>query len=214
MDSVYYSHPSAVIDESCRIGKGTRIWHFSHICSKAVIGSMCSFGQNTYVADGVIIGDRVKVQNNVSLYEGIQIEDDVFLGPSCVFTNITNPRSQVSRRHLYETTHVRRGATVGANATIVCGVTIGRYAFIGAGAVVREDVPDYALILGVPGKHHGWMSRHGHRLDFGETDLAVCPESKLTYSLKDGQLRCVELPEDKVLPSELVQGTAPYKKFK
>lgn len=175
---------------------------------------MCSFGQNTYVADGVVIGDRVKVQNNVSLYEGIQIEDDVFLGPSCVFTNITNPRSQVSRRHLYETTHVRRGATVGANATIVCGVTIGRYAFIGAGAVVREDVPDYALILGVPGKHHGWMSRHGHRLDFGETDLAVCPESKLTYSLKDGQLRCVELPEDKVLPSELAQGTAPYKKFK
>ena len=175
---------------------------------------MCSFGQNTYVADGVVIGDRVKVQNNVSLYEGIQIEDDVFLGPSCVFTNITNPRSQVSRRHLYEITHVRRGATIGANATIVCGVTIGRYAFVGAGAVVRENVPDYALILGVPGKQHGWMSRHGHRLDFGETDLAVCPESKLTYSLKDGQLRCVELPEDKVLPSELAQGTVPYKKFK
>ena len=214
MSETSFIHETAIVDAGCVIGEGTSVWHFSHISSKAVIGSMCSFGQNAYVAGGVVIGDRVKVQNNVSLYEGIQIEDDVFLGPSCVFTNITNPRSQVSRRHLYETTHVRRGATVGANATIVCGVTIGRYAFIGAGAVVREDVPDYALILGVPGKHHGWMSRHGHRLDFGETDLAVCPESKLTYSLKDGQLRCVELPEDKVLPSELVQGTAPYKKFK
>ena len=214
MSETSFIHETAIVDAGGVIGEGTSVWHFSHICSKAVIGSMCSFGQNTYVADGVVIGDRVKVQNNVSLYEGIQIEDDVFLGPSCVFTNITNPRSQVSRRHLYETTHVRRGATVGANATIVCGVTIGRYAFVGAGAVVREDVPDYALILGVPGKHHGWMSRHGHRLDFGETDLAVCPESKLTYSLKDGQLRCVELPEDEVLPSELAQGAAPYKKYK
>ena len=214
MSETSFIHETAIVDAGGVIGEGTSVWHFSHICSKAVIGSMCSFGQNTYVADGVVIGDRVKVQNNVSLYEGIQIEDDVFLGPSCVFTNITNPRSQVSRRHLYETTHVRRGATVGANATIVCGVTIGRYAFVGAGAVVREDVPDYALILGVPGKHHGWMSRHGHRLDFGEADLAVCPESKLTYSLKDSQLRCVELPEDEVLPSELAQGTASYKKFK
>ena len=146
MSETSFIHETAIVDAGGVIGEGTSVWHFSHICSKAVIGSMCSFGQNTYVADGVVIGDRVKVQNYVSLYEGIQIEDDVFLGPSCVFTNITNPRSQVSRRHLYETTHVRRGATVGANATIVCGVTIGRYAFIGAGAVVREDVPDYALI--------------------------------------------------------------------
>jgi len=214
MSETSFIHETAIVDAGGVIGEGTSVWHFSHICSKAVIGSMCSFGQNTYVAGGVVIGDRVKVQNNVSLYEGIQIEDDVFLGPSCVFTNITNPRSQVSRRHLYETTHVRRGATVGANATIVCGVTIGRYAFVGAGAVVREDVPDYALILGVPGKHHGWMSRHGHRLKFDDAGRATCPESKLTYILKDGIVTCDDVPEEEPLPDHLAKGTAAYDQFK
>ena len=214
MSETSFIHETAIVDAGGVIGEGTSVWHFSHICSKAVIGSMCSFGQNTYVADGVVIGDRVKVQNNVSLYEGIQIEDDVFLGPSCVFTNITNPRSQVSRRHLYETTHVRRGATVGANATIVCGVTIGRYAFIGAGAVVREDVPDYALILGVPGKHHGWMSRHGHRLEFDNTGRATCPESKLKYTLKNDIVTCKDIPEEESLPEDLAKGAAGYDQFK
>lgn len=211
MSETTFIHETAIVDAGCVIGEGTSIWHFSHICSKAVIGRMCSFGQNTYVAAGVIIGDRVKVQNNVSLYAGVHLEDDVFLGPSCVFTNITNPRSQVSRRHLYEKTHVRRGATIGANATIVCGVTIGRYAFVGAGAVVREDVPDYALILGVPGKLRGWMSRHGHRLDFEGSKSATCPESKLTYSIDEGLVKCDDLSEDDKLPADLAQGSTTYK---
>ena len=214
MDKKVFMHDTSVVDAGCVIGEGTSIWHFSHLCGRAVIGRMCSFGQNTFVADEVVIGDRVKVQNNVSLYAGVHLEDEVFLGPSCVFTNITNPRSQVSRRHLYEKIHVRRGATIGANATIVCGVTIGRYAFVGAGAVVREDVSDYALILGVPGKQHGWMSRHGHRLVFDNTGRATCPESKLKYTLKNDIVTCNDIPEEESLPEDLAKGTAVYDQFK
>lgn len=214
MDSVYYSHPSAVIDESCRIGKGTRIWHFSHICSEAKIGNQCNLGQNTYVAGGVEIGDRVKIQNNVAVYEGVILEDDVFLGPSCVFTNILNPRSQIIRKGIYEKTLIRRGATIGANATVLCGITVGRYAFIGAGAVVRANVCDYAMVLGVPAKQRGWMSRHGHVLKFDTKGKAACPESGLLYELKDNHVRCLDLPEDAPLPEEMAKGRARYSALK
>lgn len=159
----YFVHASSFVDEGAQIGKGSRIWHFSHILPGAVIGSNCNLGQNVMIASGVTIGDNVKVQNNVSVYGGTTIEDDVFLGPSCVLTNVTNPRSQVNRQALYEPTTIRRGATIGANATVVCGITIGRYAFIAAGTVIAKDVPDYALVMGVPGRQAGWMSRHGHR---------------------------------------------------
>lgn len=161
----YQAHPTAVIDEGAQIGDDTRIWHFGHISAGAVIGERCSFGQNCFVAPKVIVGHGCKVQNNVSLYTGVVIEDDVFLGPSCVLTNVINPRSTVSRKHEYKTTLIRKGATIGANATIVCGVTIGRYAFVGAGAVVTKDVPDYALMLGVPATQVGWMNEHGKRCD-------------------------------------------------
>jgi UDP-2-acetamido-3-amino-2,3-dideoxy-glucuronate N-acetyltransferase len=160
----YFVHESSYVDEGASVGAGTKIWHFCHVLSGAVIGERCSFGQNCSIAGGTIIGNNVKAQNNISIYEGTVIEDDVFLGPSCVLTNVTNPRSQVTRRSLYETTLLRRGASIGANATVVCGVTIGRYAFVGAGAVVAKDVPDYALVVGVPARFAGWMSRHGHRL--------------------------------------------------
>ena len=156
-------HLSAVVDEGAAIGDGTAIWHFSHICAGAVIGKNCSIGQNVLVADKAVLGDRVKIQNNVAVYGGVIVEDDVFLGPSCVLTNITNPRSQVKRKTLYEKTLIRRGSTIGANATIVCGVTLGRYCFVGAGSVVTKDVPDYGLVLGNPGKLSGYMSRHGHK---------------------------------------------------
>src|SRR5215212_1376710 len=159
----FFSHPTAIIDAGATIGDGTKIWHFAHISPGAVIGERCIFGQNTMVADGVTIGSNVKVQNNVAIYTGTVIEDDVFLGPSCVLTNVTNPRSQVKRHSLYETTHLKRGCTVGANATIVCGVTIGKYAFVGAGSVVTKNIPDYALVVGNPARQVGWMSRHGHR---------------------------------------------------
>src|SRR3954468_12949072 len=162
--NTYFAHPTAIIDEPCQIGAGTKVWHFAHICAGAKIGEKCIFGQNTMVAGGVDIGSNVKVQNNVAIYTGTIIEDDVFLGPSCVLTNVTNPRSQINRHALYEKTTIRRGATVGANATIVCGVILGRYCFIAAGAVVTKDVPDYALMTGVPARQAGWMSRHGHRL--------------------------------------------------
>ena len=178
----YFVHESSFVDDGAEIGKGTRIWHFSHILSGAKIGERCSFGQNVCVSGGVVIGNNVKVQNNVSIYEGTTIEDDVFLGPSCVLTNVTNPRSQVVRRALYEKSLIRRGASIGANATIVCGVSIGRYAFIAAGAVVTRDVPDYALMVGVPARQAGWMSRHGHILK--KTDdggVMICPESKFRY---------------------------------
>ena len=207
-------HSTAVVDEPCEIGEGTRIWHFCHVCAGAKIGAGCSLGQNTMVAGGAVIGNNVKVQNNVSIYDGIIIEDDVFLGPSCVLTNITNPRSQIVRKDLYEKTLIRRGATIGANATIVCGVTIGRYAFIGAGAVVRSDVPDYSLLLGVPARQQGWMSRHGHVLHFDESSIAACPESKLRYELSDGKVLGLDLSEDEPMPGKLSQGGIGYRDLK
>jgi UDP-2-acetamido-3-amino-2,3-dideoxy-glucuronate N-acetyltransferase len=210
----YSAHPTAVIDDGCEIGAGTRIWHFSHVCPGARIGNNCVFGQNTMVAGGVTIGSNVKVQNNVAIYSGVTVEDDVFLGPSCVLTNVTNPRSQVKRRHLYETTLIRRGATVGANATVVCGITLGRYSFIAAGAVVTSDVPDYALVIGVPGRLDGWMSRHGHRLSFDAHARAVCPESGLTYECRDGIVRCLDLDEEAPLPAGLAAGNGSYDDFK
>ena len=207
-------HPTAVVDQPCHIGNDTRVWHFSHICKGATIGEGCSLGQNTFIAGAVVMGDRVKVQNNVSIYDGITIEDDVFLGPSCVLTNITNPRSQVVRRALYEKTLVRRGATIGANATIVCGTTIGRYAFVGAGAVIRSDVLDYAMMLGVPATQRGWMSRHGHILHFDNAGNAICPESKMHYQLKDAQVRCLDISEEDPLPEKLAIGNISYSDLK
>jgi UDP-2-acetamido-3-amino-2,3-dideoxy-glucuronate N-acetyltransferase len=202
VDKVYFAHESAYVDEPCEIGEGTKIWHFSHVMAKCKLGKRCILGQNVHVAPGVVIGDNVKIQNNVSLYEGAIIEDDVFLGPSCVLTNVTNPRSQIVRRHMYEKTVVRRGASVGANATIVCGTTIGRYAFIAAGAVVTKDVPDYALMIGVPARQAGWMSRHGHRLEKpGADGIMVCPESKWRYKVTDGVLKCLDLDEDAAIPT-------------
>lgn len=202
-DMSYYAHPTALIDEPCSIGQGTKIWHFCHIMKNARIGERCIFGQNCFVANDVIIGNNVKIQNNVSVYTGVELEDDVFCGPSCVFTNVTNPRSQVLRHHLYEPTLVRRGTSIGANATIVCGVTIGRYAFIGAGAVVVRDVPDYALILGVPGSQKAWMSRHGLRLQNPDTEgVFFCPESNWRYKeIEPNVLRCLDWPEDDPLPA-------------
>jgi UDP-2-acetamido-3-amino-2,3-dideoxy-glucuronate N-acetyltransferase len=199
----YYIHPSAYVDEPCEIGAGTKIWHFCHVMSKAKIGERCILGQNVFVANDVVIGNNVKIQNNVSIYTGIELEDDVFCGPSCVFTNVINPRSQIIRHSQYQRTLVRRGATIGANATIVCGVTIGRHAFIGAGAVVRTDVPDYGLMLGVPTVQKGWMSRHGHRLkDRDSQGYLICPESGWRYQeVEPGILRCLDWPEDKPLPA-------------
>jgi UDP-2-acetamido-3-amino-2,3-dideoxy-glucuronate N-acetyltransferase len=212
----YFKHESAYVDEPCEIGDGTKIWHFSHIQQGARIGCRCSFGQNCNVAGGVVIGDNVKVQNNVSIYTGTVIEDDVFLGPSCVLTNVSNPRSQVNRHALYEKTLLRRGCSLGANATVVCGVTVGRYAFIGAGAVVARDVPDYALMLGVPARQHGWMSRSGHRLGRAGADgLLVCPESGFRYrETSPGCLRCLDLDEDAPLPPDHAVGTKSYEEFK
>ena len=210
----YFKHDSAYVDEPCEIGDGTKIWHFCHIQKGAKIGKNCSFGQNCNVANDVIIGSNVKVQNNVSIYTGTEIEDDVFLGPSCVLTNVTNPRSQVLRHALYERTVLRRGCTIGANATIVCGITIGRYAFVAAGAVVARDVSDYALMVGVPAKGAGWMSRHGHRLLFTPEGDATCPESGYRYRLEKGSVRCLDLPEDKPLPADLAHGTQAYDSFK
>ena len=198
----YFVHESAYVDEPCDIGAGTKIWHFSHVLKGARIGEHCVLGQNVSIAQACVIGNNVKIQNNVSVYAGVILEDDVFCGPSCVFTNVVNPRSQVVRHHLYERTLVRRGATIGANATIVCGATVGRYAFIGAGAVVRGDVPDYALMLGVPALRKGWMSRHGHRLTMpGDSGIAVCPESLWRYKeVEPGILRCLDWAEDEPLP--------------
>jgi UDP-2-acetamido-3-amino-2,3-dideoxy-glucuronate N-acetyltransferase len=212
--ATFHAHPTAVIDEGANIGADTRIWHFAHVCGKARIGERCSFGQNTMVADDVIIGNNVKVQNNVAIYTGTVIEDDVFLGPSCVLTNVTNPRSQVTRRSLYENTLIRRGATIGANATIVCGITLGRYAFIAAGAVVARDVPDYGLVAGVPGRLIGHMSRHGHRLQFDAAGQAQCPESGFRYERSAAGVRCLDLDEDAPLPVELAIGSKSYDDFK
>ncbi len=184
----YFSHESAIIDEGCKIGTGTKIWHFSHIMKDCEIGENCNIGQNVVVSPGVVLGNNVKVQNNVSIYTGVICEDDVFLGPSMVFTNIKNPRSAIIRKDQYARTLVKKGASIGANATIVCGITISEFAFIGAGAVVVKDVPAYALILGNPGRHVGWMSEFGHRLEFDKEGIAVCPESGEKYMLKDGEV--------------------------
>ncbi len=212
----YFVHASSYVDEPCRIGEGTKIWHFCHVLPDARIGRGCVLGQNVCIGEGVVIGDRVRIQNNVSVYPGTTVEDDVFLGPSCVLTNVPNPRSQVSRRALYERTLIRRGASIGANATIVCGVTIGRYAFVGAGAVVTEDVPDYALMLGVPARFAGWMSRHGHRLaPAAAGEPMVCPESGLRFQeVSPRVLRCLDLDEDAPLPESLAAGKMRYDALK
>lgn len=187
MEKEFFSHESAIIDEGCKIGKGTKIWHFTHIMKGCEIGENCNLGQNVVISPDVVLGKNVKVQNNVSIYTGVICEDDVFLGPSMVFTNVINPRSHILRKDQYRATLVRRGASIGANATIVCGNEIGEFAFIGAGAVVTKRVPPYALIVGNPGRHVGWMSEYGHRLQFDEKNIAVCPESMEKYELtKDG----------------------------
>lgn len=182
----YFVHETAIVDEGATIGKGTKIWHFSHIMSNCRIGENCNIGQNVVISPEVVLGNQVKVQNNVSVYTGVTCDDDVFLGPSCVFTNVTNPRSAVNRKSQYAKTHVGKGATIGANATIVCGHDIGAYAFIGAGAVVTKTVPAYALLVGNPAKQIGWMSEYGHRLHFDEKGIAECPESKQRYHYKTG----------------------------
>jgi len=188
MEKDYFAHETAVIDDGCRIGKGTKIWHFTHIMSNCIIGEHCNIGQNVVVSPEVILGKNVKIQNNVSIYTGVVCEDDVFLGPSMVFTNIINPRSAVIRKEQYAKTLVKKGASIGANATIVCGHDIGEYAFIGAGAVVTKTVPAYALVVGNPAKQTGWMSEYGHRLKFDEHGIAVCPESKEQYQLKNNKV--------------------------
>lgn len=197
-----FVHESAYVDEPCEIGEGTKIWHFSHVMSGAKIGARCILGQNVFVAAGVVVGDNVKIQNNVSVYTGVTIEDDVFCGPSCVFTNVFNPRSQIVRKSEYRPTLIRRGATIGANATIVCGIVLGRYVFVAAGAVLRANVPDYALVAGVPARQIGWMSRHGHRLTQRNQDGdLVCPESGWRYRESEGTLHCLEWPEESAIPN-------------
>ncbi len=209
---MFFRHESAYVDEGCEIGDGTKIWHFCHVQNGAKVGRNCVFGQNVNVASDVIIGDGVKVQNNVSIYTGTVIEDHVFLGPSCVLTNVTNPRSEVNRHRLYERTLIRRGASIGANATIVCGITVGRYAFVAAGAVVAKDVPDYALVIGVPARQAGWISRHGLPLKQPDAGgVYCCPESGLHYrEIEPGILRCVEVHEDASLPDAMRTGTTYY----
>lgn len=230
MDEVYIDE-TAVIDHPVTIGKGSKIWHFCHLSKNVQIGTDCVFGQNVFIGNDVKIGNRVKVQNNVSIYTGCELEDEVFLGPSCVLTNVSNPRSQINRHSLYEKTLFRRGATVGANATVIPGITLGRYCFIGAGAVVIKDVPDYALILGNPGRQKGWMSRHGHVLKEPDRDgIMVCPESGFRYQLLDAAgskvqdarfrkqdervLKCLDLDEEEPLPEELAKGEKSYNEFK
>jgi UDP-2-acetamido-3-amino-2,3-dideoxy-glucuronate N-acetyltransferase len=186
MENEWYAHPTAVIDDGCVIGRGSKIWHFSHLMPNCVLGENCNIGQNVVISPEVVLGRNVKVQNNVSIYTGVTCDDDVFLGPSCVFTNVVNPRSAVNRRGHYSKTHVGRGASIGANATIVCGHDIGVFAFIGAGAVVTKTVPAYALVVGNPAKQMGWMSEYGHRLEFDTNGIAVCPESKESYQLENG----------------------------
>lgn len=212
----YFVHESAYADEGAQIGARTKIWHFSHVMKGARIGERCVIGQNVNIDGGTVIGNNVKIQNNVSVYTGAVIEDDVFLGPSCVLTNVTNPRSQVNRHSLYEVTQLKRGCTIGANSTIVCGVTIGRYAFVAAGAVVTKNLPDYALVAGNPARQMGWMSRHGHRLDAPDSDgIMRCPESGYRYQeFGPGVLRCLDLDEDAPLPAELSMGSKSYKQLK
>ena len=184
----YFSHETAIIDQGCEIGAGTKIWHFCHIMPHCKIGENCNIGQNVVISPQVILGRNVKIQNNVSIYTGVTCEDDVFLGPSMVFTNVINPRSAINRKNEYVETRVKKGATIGANSTIVCGHNIGRYAFIGAGAVVTKEVPDYALVLGNPAKQVGWMSEYGHKLSFDKKGIATCRESNEQYQLKEGKV--------------------------
>lgn len=186
--SDFFAHETAIVDEGAKVGRGTRIWHFSHVMDNAIIGEQCNIGQNVFIASGVTIGNNVKIQNNVSVYEGVICEDDVFLGPSCVFTNIKNPRSAIIRKGQYAKTIVRKGASIGANATIICGIEIGEYAFIGAGAVVTKNVLPYALLAGNPAKQINWMSEYGHQLDFDTEGKAVCPESGQKYFFKNGMV--------------------------
>ncbi|MBS1680865.1 MAG: N-acetyltransferase [Bacteroidetes bacterium] len=188
----YFAHATAIVDEGCEIGEGTKIWHFSHIMPNCKIGERCNIGQNVVISPEVILGRNVKIQNNVSIYTGVICEDDVFLGPSMVFTNITNPRSAVNRKNQYAKTVVKKGASIGANATIVCGHDIGQFAFIGAGAVVTKNIPDYALVIGNPAKQVGWMSEYGHKLVFDKTGTATCPESGEKYLLKNGTVKKIE----------------------
>lgn len=190
--SNYFAHETAVIDVGCQIGDGSKIWHFSHLMADAVIGRDCVIGQNVLIANRVRLGDKVKVQNNVSVYEGVTCEDEVFLGPSMVFTNVINPRAFLERKQEFRPTLVKRGATIGANATVVCGHTIGRYAMVGAGAVVTHDVPDYALVTGNPARQSGWVSEYGHRLHFDAQGKAACPESGQIYQLSDNQVKRIE----------------------
>lgn len=192
MEKKYFAHETAVIDEGCEIGQGTRIWHFTHIMPRCIIGENCNLGQNVVVSPDVVLGKNVKVQNNVSIYTGVICEDDVFLGPSMVFTNVVNPRSAVNRKSEYARTLVKKGATIGANATIVCGIEIGEYAFIGAGTVVIRNVPPYALLVGNPARQTGWMSEFGHKLKFDTNGIAVCPESKQEYKLENGKVTRVK----------------------
>jgi len=212
----YFVHESAYVDDGAQVGAGTKIWHFSHIMKGARIGERSIIGQNVNVDGGAIVGSNVKIQNNVSVYAGVVIEDDVFLGPSCVLTNVTNPRAEVNRHSLYEITRLKRGCTVGANATIVCGITIGRYAFVGAGSVVTKSVPDFALVVGNPARHIGWMSRHGHRLDSVDSHGVMrCPESGYRYQQTDaGVLRCLDLDEEAPLPPALRNGMKAYRQLK
>lgn len=188
MSVSYFAHETAVIDEGCSIGEGTKIWHFTHVMPGCFIGKNCNIGQNCVISDKVVLGNNVKIQNNVSVYSGVECEDDVFLGPSMVFTNVLNPRSAVNRRGQYTKTIVKKGASIGANATIVCGHDIGEFAFIGAGAVVTKEVPAFALVVGNPAKQIGWMSEYGHRLKFNKDGLAVCPESNEEYKLENNRV--------------------------
>ena len=210
----YFVHESSYVDADTVIGDETRIWHFCHIQSGARIGRKCILGQNVNIANDVVIGNNVKIQNNVAVYTGTTVEDDVFLGPSCVLTNVTNPRSQIHRHALYEKTVIRRGASIGANATIICGIRIGRYAFIAAGAVVTTDVPDYALMMGVPAKQFGWVSRHGHRMVPDADNMMICPESGIRYRLENGICCCLDLDEEAPLPPEMTVGHLTYDELK
>ena len=212
----YFKHESAYVDDGAVIGDGTKVWHFCHVQTGARIGENCILGQNVNIASDVIIGNGVKIQNNVTVYTGAQIDDYCFLGPSCVFTNVTNPRSEINRHSLYERTHLKRGTTLGANCTIVCGTTLGRYCLVAAGAVVTKDVPDYALMMGVPARQTAWVSRHGHIVaKVGASDgIYTCPESGLRYELKDGVLHCVDWDEEAVLPEAMRHGEKTYDELK
>jgi UDP-2-acetamido-3-amino-2,3-dideoxy-glucuronate N-acetyltransferase len=212
--ATFFAHPTAIIDLAAKIGAGTKIWHFSHVMGGAEVGKNCNLGQNVVVSPGVKLGSNVKVQNNISIYGGTVIEDDVFLGPACALTNVTNPRSEIKRHALYEQTTIRRGTSIGANATIVCGTTLGRFSFVAAGAVVTKDVPDYGFVVGVPAKQKGWMSRHGHLLHFDGQGQATCPESGLRYQLRDGSVKCIDLGENEPLPEKLRVAVGSYDDLK